>query len=340
MALRDSEGFGWSTNWSDYTSYGPWIGPFYGNNPSINTGGPLGDNYMANAGYTAVGRLLPVAASAFFAGFRTQWGTVGTSKIYFRDASGNEQFHIEVSTSGQVFVYNNGTLLGSSGAGAVPLGTWCYFEVGAVIDPSAGSITLVSNGSTTVLALSGVNTKGSSSYGTVQRIDWGHSPADNSMPPVAHFYFCDNTVPAPWNTFLGDVRVSTQLPTGNDAVQFTPNGLANNWQNAAKVPPLPATDFNSDANVGDQDTFVMAPMPSNLSTVFGLHLKGICAKSDAGTRGIKLVMKSGATTSVGTNNALGTGAQQFRQLFQTDPNTGNAWAQSAVNGGKPGYQVG
>ena len=151
---------------------------------------------------------------------------------------------------------------------------------------------------------------------------------------ISHCYVLDTTGAAPWNTFLGDVRVFSREAISNDAVQFTPNGLANNWQNAALVPPVPGTDYNGSPTVGQQDTYVVQDVPSNLGVIYGASVIALMNKSDAGGRSMAAVLKSTATTSVGANIAIATSPIVTRQMYQTDPATGVQWVLAGMQGGK------
>lgn len=205
-----------------------------------------------------------------------------------------------------------------------------------MVSASAGSVTVRVNG-VPVLSLSGVNTLGNAS-GTVQRYGVG-SPGGTSEAWSAHWYLCDNTGPAPGNTFLGDTRVQTLVATGSDAVAFAPSGQPANWQNAALVPPVPGTDYNSSAVAGAQDTFNCSAVAAGLGTVFGVNTKALLAKSDAGPRTMATVLKSGAAVAVGPTVSVGVSAQQARLVTRLDPNTGLAWTPAAVNAAKPGYRI-
>ena len=345
MTLVDSEGFGSSTNFSDYIAYSGWAQFKVGSSgPTISAGGALGDNYMVAGGSCAARRMFPTTYGTFFFGCRIACDATSSCYIYFDDSAGNELFHVVIGSTGTLSVFRGATQLGSTTpAGTVPVGspstlTWCYLEVGAVISASAGAVTVHVNGATvtTITAVNNTN----SGLTAMQFVTFGDVSGNTRMPDgVAHIYLCDNTGSAPQNTYLGDVRVQTLLPTSNDSVQFTANGLATNWQNAAKVPPVPGTDYNSDANVNDQDTFNCGPMASGLTTVYGVHVKTIAQKSDAGARSLATVMKSGATTTAGTSTALSTSSAQIKTIYQTDPNTSAQWTSTAVNVAKPGYKV-
>jgi hypothetical protein len=215
---------------------------------------------------------------------------------------------------------------------------WAYVEIGVTVGTTTGAITVRINGET-VLSLTGVNTQNGGVAG-ITSVEFVASGNSGYIAAIAHLYICDATGPAPWNTFLGDVRVQTLLPTANDAVAFTPNGLATNWQNAASVPPVPASDYNADATVGAQDTFAAAAMASGLGAIYAVNVKAMAGKSDAGPRSAATVIKSGSATGVATAVSIGaTTAQQVPGIFETDPNTTAPWSMAAVNAAKIGYKI-
>ncbi len=350
MALLDTEGFGWTTNLTDLTTFGAFATT--GNDAALNTsGGPLGDNYLSLSGNPSgfyAARNLPATLTTLFTGSRINLQGLNSNGTYspgvaLLDSAGNEQLSVLLNTgNGTVQVYRgtsaSGTLLGTGPANSFPLTGWFYLEIGAVIGAS-GSVAIRING-VGVLTLTSVNTQATGTAG-VSRIGWGTVSQYNYTGNIAftHYYLCDATGSAPQNTFLGDVRVQTLLPTSNDAVQFTPTGGASNWINAARMPPTSGTYYNADSVVGDQDTFNCAAMSASLGQVYGVTTKTILLKSDSGARTMANVLKSGAAVAVGATVAPGTSGKQFSTVTQTDPNTGAQWTQAGVNAAKPGYRI-
>ena len=349
MALLDSEGFGWSTAIADFDSYGA-LNFYTGDDTSIVTNGPLGDNWLKVGSVSGItgtaGRYLPSSYTTLFCGMRVNnlgSYTSGIPAFALIDSSGGTQLTVLINWNGNaVSLYrgssSGGTLLGTSASNVFPTNGWFYLELGAVIATgTSGSATVrINNGA--VLSLTGIDTQATGNANAA-RVYWGFPGGGSNDVGIAHFYMCDNTGSAPWNTFLGDTRVQTLLPTSNATVQFTPNGLGSNYQNAANVPPVPATDYNSDSTVGDQDTFNIANAATDTTAVWGVHHKGLYLKSDSGSRFMESVLVSGSTTSLGTSTALGTSAQQVRTMFQTDPHTSAQWTVAAVSACKPGYRV-
>lgn len=346
MALLDSEGWGLSTNFTDYETCGAWGNPS-GTAPTIGTGGPLGDNYatLGGSGPEANRLFAAPVGPTFYWGARVK--SAGNEFFAFYDPSGAIQFYVVLNpggaTSGQIAVYRGGnpqgttgTLLGTSAGNSFNTsGGWFYLEVGATIATgTSGSVTVRVDGSP-VLTLAGVTTQNSATYSTMQQLIWG-SFGGGSM---THMYLCDNSGTLN-NSFLGDVRVQTLFPTGaGGTTQFTPVGKATNWQNAATVPPAPATDYNESATVGATDLFALSGLDPTFATIPGINVKGVYLRSTSGTRSMAGVVKSNATTSTGPSFATSTSETQVGAIFQTDPNTGAAWTGAGLAAAQPGYTV-
>jgi hypothetical protein len=233
-------------------------------------------------------------------------------------------------------IISNGNIIGSIPPMTFPLQGWFYIEIGATIaSGTSGSVIVNLNGGKNVLTLTGVNTQGqpTNSIGFLQFNSNGNGLA------FGHYYCCDDTGPSPNNTFLGDVRIQSVYPISNNTVAFTPNGLSNNYQNVAVVPPVPSTDYNSSSIVGTQDLFNMPPIATNLSTIFGISVKVLAAKSDSGTRSVETVMVSGSITATSGSTLLSTTPTQIKAIYQTDPNTGLQWTQAGVNAITSGYKI-
>lgn len=342
MALKDASSFGFSTTGTDYVTYGQFTGS--STSFTVQTGGPLGDNYLS---LTAGGHFYrPIPGGPYTSGFvgwrsRATYVNGDSPTVILQSSGATAQLTVTFNTNTGVVSLNAGaTVLGSTAAGAIASGGWNYFELGFTIATGTGGSAQLKINGATVINATGVNT---SPDGTNVNVNYfGANVVSGSgggdLLALTHYYFCDATGSAPQNTFLGPVRVQALNPASNDVVQFTANGLASNWQNAAQVPPSSA-DYNSDATVGDQDTFNCGTMAASLTTVFGVVVKALAASSDAGARSAQTVLKSGSITDVGTSTALGTTGALLQSVYQTDPNTSAQWTAAAVNAAKPGYKV-
>ncbi len=266
---------------------------------------------------------------------------IGSLALYFSDPSAVEQFHVGFDTNGNLTVMRGSTTLGSVPSGWNVSGAiWDYFEIGATINGSTGSVAIKKNGQA-ILTLTNVNTQ-NSTINTFGTFDFRATPLNGNMNSptfnVQHYTLCDNSGTSN-NTFLGDVRVFPAPITANDAVQFTPTGNAANWQNVTTVPLNSGTDYNAGGTVGMQDTFLATALPTSLGKVFAVAVTAVMDKSDAGSRSAAPVVKSGTSVAVGTSLGLSSTPLAFTTIYETDPATGTAWTNAAASAAKPGYQV-
>lgn len=91
------------------------------------------------------------------------------------------------------------------------------------------------------------------------------------------------------------------------------------------------TTYVYSSNPTDADFYTVAPLAGTPAAVIAVVTRGFLQKSDAGTRGAAVQIKSGGTTVASTATLLGT---NFGWLYRTDvvdPATGAAWTPVGVN---------
>jgi hypothetical protein len=340
-----SEGFGASTNIADFQNYGL-LGPSFGGRTQINTGGPLGDNYLtpnlANNGWQYL-RALPAPLSTLYVGMRISQYSGTDIPLALVSSGGVTQITFQLSSLGtQILMYQGnptGTLLGTITLSTpITTGTWSYVEFGVVVGTGTSGSVTVRQAGIVVGTITGVDTSPDTTNVNVRSLVFGGT-GGGWASKTAHVYITNSTTPNAG--FLGDVRVFSRFPTGNSAVAFTPTGLAANWENAAKVPPLPATDYNTDATVGAQDTFAAAALPSGLGNIFAVGMKTLFQDAGAGARTVENVLVSGATTGTGTAGTppVSPSATYQCDIFNTDPNTSAAWTAANAQAATFGYKI-
>ena len=124
-----------------------------------------------------------------------------------------------------------------------------------------------------------------------------------------------------------ELRVEILRPDSAGAsAQFTPIGLAANWQNLDKadVPTVLGSNYNESNTVTNKDTVNMDA--GGLSgDPLGVRLMIAALKEGAGARSVKTVLRSGAGTEVdGAEFALGTGLEFHATAHDLEPG-GAAW---------------
>jgi hypothetical protein len=334
---------------------------------TVETGGPLGDNYLQlwpTNGDDSIIQNWPAALTTFYWGNRIQLfqsnrpgGTPAELWIFtFCSPNGKLQFTLGFNgLTGVISAYRGDhppydiAFLGSSNINAFPLNSFFFLEVGATIDKTSGIIEVkIGAGpgiaSVVVMALSAIDNQGDAP--TLTPVYAGSDQASvlfwhctgNGAMDISHEYLCDGGGGSPCNTFLGDVRVIALEPVSNDSVQFTNVGLGANWENAALVPPVPASDYNTTAITTYQDTYVVAALPTNLGTVYGVSTVAAMFKTDAGGRSMASVLKSGGSVQVNASIAMSTIPLVNRTVSSDDPATSSPWL--AVNMGTGDLKAG
>jgi len=273
-------------------------------------------------------------------------GTLGMALAQFKDGA-TVQVTLRLVNDGRLAVVrgpNTGgsTVLGTSTA-AIAFGAFAYIEWKVLIHPSAGTVDVRVNG-VSVLSLTGQNTRNSAASQWSSLVlgvaDSGPTTTTFTATSIDYddLYVLDGTGAAPWNTFLGDVRVDVRLPTGAGATTgFTPSTGAN-WQNVDDATPNGDTDYNSASSSGLTDTFVVQDAPVTGAAILGVQQCLNMKKTDASTCTVAPVIRHVGVDNVGTSLAVGTTYAYGLAVAQTNPGTGAQWTEAGFNAAEFGYK--
>ena len=69
------------------------------------------------------------------------------------------------------------------------------------------------------------------------------------------------------------------------------------------------------------------------------HVITIARKDDAGSRSLRAVLKSGATTANGATRVLSTSYAVYDAWFEVDPATGASWTKAGVDAIEAGAEA-
>lgn len=259
-------------------------------------------------------------------------GSPSGAFVQFLD-SGNPQVDLRINSALQLVATRNGTVLGTSSQSLV-ISTWYYMEFQATINASAGSVT-ARVGGVSWINVSGVNTQNTGNAST-NGLQCGS--VTNLGARLDDLYILNSSGSAN-NTFLGESRILTSLPTGDDASfkAWTPSAGTAHYANVNQNPPDDDTTYNSSATAGQIDLFTY-PAISPTGPIAAVQVVLCERKDDAGTRTTVVEYRSsGGTNYAGANNfSPGTNYLMNRQIFETDPATSAAWTTAGVNGGEFG----
>lgn len=250
------------------------------------------------------------------------------------------QDDVRLLPDGRVTLYCGTTALVTSTAVLSP-DTYNYLEWLVTIHPTAGVSTLRSNG-VVIATVSGANTR-STANSFASAIQMGvitaNATANMGNSDADDLYICDGTGSAPHNTFLGDCRIDTLFPNAEGSTQqWTPSAAAAHSTLVDEATPN-TTDYVSSSTPTHRELFGLQDLSVVTGTIYGVQLGLAVLKSDAGTRLLKGVIRSGASEAVGSTVALGTSQTYMVQVQTTDPATGMVWTDTAVNSVEVGAEV-
>ena len=252
---------------------------------------------------------------------------------FMADSAVTPHLNLRFTASNTIGLYTGNTLLTSYVHTAAFPNNWYYFEMNGTIADAGGTCTVRIDG-VQVISFTG-DTKNA---GTSTNIDGiklqGSNSGGNYFDDV---YVLNNSGGAPYNTFLGDVRINTLVPTaaGSDT-GFSPSTGAN----YAAVDELPysATDYVSATSSGTRDLYTLGDLTGNYN-VLAVQNNLIAKKTDAGGTAIKSAIKSGGTIYYGSNVTLSANDQVISDLRTADPATSTTWTQSGVNALEAGMEI-
>jgi hypothetical protein len=237
------------------------------------------------------------------------------------------------------------TVLGTT-TNALPVSTAAYVEWKVVIDNAAGSVEVRINGATG-LSLAAQDTQQTATTGWTSVVLGQIDALANSGVGIGgasktfdydDLYVLDGSGAAPWNAFLGDLRVDVRVPTGaGTTTGWTPSAGAN-WQNVDDAAPDDDTTYNGTATVDAIDTFVVQDAAVAGATIYGVQQCLSMKKMDAGTCTVAPVIRHSGTNLVGAAIAPGTTYAYSLIVHAANPGTAAPWTEADFNAAEFGYK--
>ena len=311
---------------------------------SMGTGRFGGHSAKVTAGnsgsYSYISRTF-TAGSAFTVGVAFKCDALPIANGYpivWLKESATVQLGLILSTTGQLSVYRMtsdtaGTLLGTESGTSISAGAFAYIEFSGTVHDTTGTITIKVNGAT-VISLSSQDTRNAGS-GTVDTISIGQPTNAQGGGP----YYYDDLYIIDSATSLGEFRVETLYPTSDVAQGFGRSAGSTNYTLVDEAQTNGDTDYVQGSSVGDVDTYGFGNLSSTPTSIAAVQMTAFAEKTDATSRSIALQVKSGATTSDGSDYALAATYGKFERILETDPNTSSAWTGSAVDAIQGGPKV-
>ena len=248
--------------------------------------------------------------------------------------------HVGIHCSGvDIIAYRNTTYLGTSSGSGWTFGNyvWYYVEVKVTIDDSVGVIQVKVNGNN-VINLTNQDTRNGANA-VINKIRFA-APGNNQAYWHDDLYILDTTGTKN-NDFLGDIRVDVLRPDGAGTyTDFTPS-TGSNYENVDESPgPDDDTTYNEATNIGDQDSYNLDALPSpSGTTIHGVKSQITARKTDAGTREIKVLTRSGTTDDLGNAISLSDTYTTPCKVLEDNPDDSLAWEDADVNALEVGVEI-
>lgn len=266
----------------------------------------------------------------------------------FQDA-GSTQVDLRLLPSGQLEVTRNGTVLGTSSvASPMVANTWYYVEWQATINATTGSFTVrVTSGGVLATWLTGTsqNTQNTSNATSNQV-----SVLSGGGGAASYFddFYCLNPSGSVNNTFLGESRIVTNLPSADSGsagtnTLWTPDTAGTHFSRVNESTgsfPDDDTSYVYSQTAGQLDTYKY-PSATLTGTIAGVQVTLCERKDNTGARTTAVEYRSsGGTNYTGSNSfSPGSSYEMDRQIYETDPATSAAWTQTGINGAEFGINL-
>ena len=249
--------------------------------------------------------------------------------------NGTQHLLLAINLTGQIRLqHGGGAIIATSSAGAVVPANWHRIEFKWTIDNSAGAYEVRVDG-INVLSGSGVDTQngGTAAWTKVRVRGVGSSYYDD-------FVLQDTAGSAPYNDFLGDVRVNCVIASAGDGTHadFTPSTGTDNGAMVDETDPNEDTDYNTGTTAGHKDTYNFAAIGTSGATIYGVQLVNWQKKTDAGVLTTRGITRIGGTVYNGATISPTTGYIGRPQMWQVSPATSAAWTESEIDGAEFGME--
>jgi hypothetical protein len=302
--------------------------------PSLTTRFGTGRSIVFGGGSNYVMKYFTASAEVYVGFAAYTMVSAGVTLVnLFTDSGVSVQLSLVTNSNGSIALRRGGTQVAITAAGVISSG-WNYIEMRAKVDPSTGIFELKVNG--VVSATFSGNTKNTGTSNSIDAIQLTNGASINWY--VDDFYICDATGSAPYNTYLGEMRVYSLSPTGAGSfTQWTPD-TGSNYARVNEV-PYSAANYVQSATTGQRDTYVMADLPGSVGIIMAVQNNMIAKRTDASAISVKPAIKSGASVYYGASAALTPNDTTVSDIRTTDPNTSAAWTAGGVNALEGGFEV-
>jgi hypothetical protein len=290
---------------------------------------------------------LPTPVSTLVAGFGYHPISDVITEIALVGDDGNPHVTFSLDQNdGSIKVYrgtNSGTLLASSSAAVISSAVWQHIEVKAFIDNVNGFAEAKVDG-VSVVSITTVDTQQASSALILDYRVEADVANSSRHAYLTDLYILDTAGDAPYNDFLGDVKVSVLRPEADGgSSNFTPIGTGDNWEEVDDVLMDSDTTRVQSGTINARDEYDVESFASiglTVGTIYGVQVCNACKKTDAGTIGYKDNLTVGSTVYQSGEVFAPAGSYKITtDVHQINPDTSTAWTESTAEAALPGFTL-
>ncbi len=295
-------------------------------------------------GGTASIYYLPVEKTNGIVGFAVSApiGTIAASTQFLNivSSTGGVQFVVDVTIAGRIRILTaaGGSVLAESSDGAWPAGaTYQYLEI-KFSCTGDDTVQVRINGSDVIASTSGLNLR-QSGAGGFGRLYFKAATTNGATTFFDDVYVLDSSGDAPFNDFLGDLKVDGHLFTADGLTDWTSN-KANHFDAIDDIAFTYATYYNESDTVGEQDSYEITP--HDMATIRAVTIRAYCRNPGGGTGKMKPFTKIGGTLYYGTEITLPADTSDLREYtWYTNPSAapGTAWTKAALTSAEFGWET-
>lgn len=268
-------------------------------------------------------------------------GDTGACVLGFAsDGGATRHLSVNFAAGGQIQLrrgVSSGTVIATSTYAPV-VGAWVYYEMQATIADSGGTCVLKADG-VEIINYSGDTRNAGTSTDIDAVVIAGSSGGTEAFDDL---YVLNTAGSAPYNTYLGDVKIETLVPNGNGATSQWVGSDGNSTDNYLLVddPTANTSDYTSSPTVGERDLYTMSDLVTTSGTVLAVQPLAYVQKSDANSASVKALLRSsGGTVVASPARVLSTSWTMVAgDLRTTDPD-GAGWTIASVNGLQSGVET-
>jgi hypothetical protein len=261
--------------------------------------------------------------------------------LYFLDNTTTVQVSLAISASGVLQFYRgapSSNPIGSAGSTNFSAAVWHYVEALVTVHPTAGVVQCWLDG-VQVINSNTLNTRNNAnSYANQFRI--GELAGGISGGVTCDDVYCLDGTGGSLNSVLGDRKITTLMPNGAGSyTQFTPVGVASNWDCVNDIPADDATTYVSDAVVNDRDSYIYEDITISGNADFVVPWARI-SKDDASSHTVELSVTDTGNDAFSSAIAVPSSFGYVNGgAFTTSPNGAAALSQSVINGMEFGIKL-